>query len=163
MPVTFDFTEDAVELHGHWTLDVYKGDIERDIEGNIVNDLVNTIEGDNLVTTTGKGLLLDRLFGVAGAGAAVTQMGVGTSATAAAVGDTTLTGLVLQAFDSTPTRTSLSVTCIATYGTAAANIVWAELGMFNAVPTMFNRIAPIGPFTKTSAVSIVVTVVVTQA
>lgn len=159
---TLELADETVGLHGHWTLDVYRGDIECDA-GKIVNERVKTIEGDNLVTASGKGLLLDRLFSTAGSGAAVTQMGVGTSNTAAAVGDTTLTGLVLQTFDSTPTRSGLSVTCVATYGTATANIVWAELGMFNATPTMLNRIAPIGPFTKSSATSIVVTCVVSQS
>lgn len=149
------------DLKGHWRLDVYRGDVERDESGRVLNELVEVIEGENLVTTSGKGLLLDRLYGLASVGA-MTQMGVGTSNTAAAVGDTSLTGQVLQAFDSTPTRAGLVVTSVATFGTGTANIVWAELGSFNATPTMLNRIAPIGPFTKTSAVSIVVTLTLTQ-
>lgn len=151
-----------MDLKGHWRLDVYKGDIVKDEHGRILNELERVIEGENLVTTSGKGMLMDRLYGLSGVGA-MTQMGVGTSNTAANVADTTLTGLVLQAFDATPTRSGLVVTSIATFGTGTANITWAELGSFNATPTMLNRIAPIGPFSKTSAVSIVVTLTLTQA
>lgn len=150
-------------LKGHWKLLVFEGEIEYAPNGwEVLNPLVEVIEGDNLITTSGKGMLLDRLYGL-GAVGAMTQIGVGTSSTAAAVGDTTLAGLVLQAFDSTPTRAGLVVTSIATYGTGAGNISWNELGSFNASPTMLNRIAPIGPFAKTAAVSIVVTLTVTQS
>lgn len=148
-------------LKGHWVLDVYEGDVVRDDTGAVLNKQVDRIEGDNLVTTVGKQLIMDRLFGLAAA-PAMTRIGVGTSATAAAVGNTTLTGGVFVAYDSTPTRSGLTVTCVATFGTGSANIVWNELGMDNGT-TLLNRIAPIGPFTKTSAVSIVVTVTFTQA
>lgn len=142
-------------LRGHWKLDIYRGD-ERGAES-----LLRTIEGDNLITTVGKDLILDRLFGLGGA-AAMTRIGVGTSATAAAVGNTSLTSGVFKAFDSTPTRSAETVTCVATFGTSDANITWQELGMDNGT-TLLNRIAPIGPFTKSSAVSIVVTVTLTQS
>ncbi len=188
-------TKEAMELHdannellGHWTLDVYEGDIRRERlpfrqrawnlvadarwkllrrpsshyhRGRVLNPLVETITGTNLVTTVGKQLILDRLFGLSAVGA-MTRTGVGTSNTAAAVGNTSLTGGVFVAYDSTPTRSSLTVTTVTTFGTGTANIVWAELGMDNGT-TLLNRIAPIGPFTKTSAVSIIVTVTLTQA
>lgn len=177
---------------GHWKFDVYDGDVERvpltwdqirenlyferqfpDAPfplhvGEVVNRPIDTLEGDNLVTTVGKGLLLDRLFALGTPPSQVTHCGVGASATAAAVGDTQLnTTPTLQAFDALPTRASLVVTAITTYATGTANINWQELGLFNG-PTngtslLFNRIAPIGPFNKTSAVSIVVTVTITQS
>lgn len=171
------------DLKGLWTLDIYDGDVERrpltpDQErenrawlaaghtlplhaGEIVSHAIDQIRGTNLVVTVGKQLLLDRLYGLSGV-AALSRTGVGTLNTAAAVGNTALTGSSFKAFDSTPTRASLSVTSITTFGTADANLVWAELGLDNAT-TLFNRIAPIGPFTKTTAVSIAVTVVLTQA
>lgn len=148
-------------LMGHWVLDVYEGDIIKDDDGNILNKQVDRLEGNNLIVTVGKQMIMDRLFGLSSVGA-MSRIGVGTSNTAAAVGNTALTGGVFVAYDSTPTRSSLTVTCVATFGTATANIVWAELAMDNGT-TMLNRIAPIGPFTKTSAVSIVVTVTITQA
>ena len=153
--------DDLVELKGRWKIEVFEGDH---------GPLIDTIEGDNLIVTSGKGLLLDRLFAIAGFGGAVNSMGVGNSATAAAAADTQLGGAtpapVLQALDSTPTRSGLGVTCISTFGTAVAKQNWQELALFNGVTNgtsvMFNRIAPIGPFNKTSAVSVVVTVSITQ-
>lgn len=151
---------------GHWRFDVYEGDIEKDENGDILNTLVETFEGENLVVTTGKNLYLDRLFAMGGPPAAINSMGVGASATAAAVTDVQLnTTPTLLAFDALPTRAGLVVTCIRTFATAEANVNWQELGLFNGTVNgtsiMLNRIAPIGPFNKTSAVSIVVTVTIT--
>ena len=142
------------KLHGHWRLDAYRGD------EHTPETLLCVIEGDNLITTVGKEMILDRLFGLSAVGA-MTRIGVGTSATAAAVGNTSLTSGVFAAFD-TASRSSLVVTAVATFGTGVANQNWQELGMDNGT-TLLNRIAPIGPFNKTSAVSIVVTVTITQA
>lgn len=153
--------EDNSLLRGYWKLEIYKGDIERDSSGLIKNELVETLAGHNLVVTVGKQMILDRLFGLSGVGA-MTRIGVGTSATAAAAGDTTLTGSSFKVYDSTPTRSSTTVTAITTFGTGDANLNWQELGMDNGT-TLLNRIAPIGPFNKTSAVSIVVTVTLTQS
>lgn len=161
MKTTIEKHDDAPGLMGHWVLDVYEGDIVRDDDGNILNNHVTTIEGDNLVVTVGKRMILDRLFGLSGVGA-MTRIGVGTSATAAAVGDTSLTGSSFKVYDSTPTRSAQTVTCITTFGTGDANLNWQELGMDNGT-TLLNRIAPIGPFNKTSAVSIIVTVTLTQS
>ena len=175
-------------IRGHWRLDVYEGDIVRErlpwrkrawnlyadlrwkllgvmadryYRGAVVNAHVQTIEGTNLVTTAGKGLIMDRLYGLS-AVSAVSRTGVGTSATAAAVVNTSLTGGVFKAFDSTPVRSALTVTSITTFGTGDANISWNELGQDNAT-TLLNRIAPIGPFNKTTAVSIIVTHALTQS
>ncbi|MFV8336424.1 hypothetical protein ACNQF7_10115 [Flavobacterium sp. RSP29] len=155
-----EFLENTSGLKGHWTLAVYKGDIKRDLDGVILNELVETIEGNNLITTVGKGGIMDRLFGLSAVGA-MTRIGVGTNNAAAAIGDTALTGGVFVVYDSVPTRAGLVVTCTATFGTAVANIVWSELGMDNGT-FLLNRIAPIGPITKTSALSIIVTVGITQ-
>jgi hypothetical protein len=176
------FNENNSMLKGHWKLDVYQGDVKRKplpLNQRIINRLlktigkspkyvgevldkpIKTIEGDNLIVTVGKQMIMDRLFGLSAVGA-MTRIGVGTSATAAAVGNTTLTGGVFVAYDTTPIRTSLTVTCTSTFGTGTANISWNELGMDNGT-TLLNRIAPIGPFNKTSAVSIIVTVTITQA
>ena len=159
-------TDEIVLAKGHWNFDVYEGDVVKDDDGNIVNRMVDHFEGDNLIVTTGKQLILDRLFGLSSA-VAVTSMGVGASATTAADGNTQLnTTPSLFAFDATPTRTALVVTCIRTFATGEANVNWQELALFNGTvngtSVMLNRIAPIGPFNKTSAVSIVVTVTVTQ-
>lgn len=162
--VGLDIRDDIGSMRGHWRLDIYRGD------DHTRDNLLRTIEGENLVTTTGKGLLLDRLFGITAT--AITSMGVGNSATAAVVGDTQLAGSApvpfLQALDTVPpSRASLVVTCISTFSTANANQTWQELALFNGTvngtSVMLNRIAPIGPFTKTSAVSIVCTCTIQQA
>lgn len=175
---------------GHWHLAVHEGDVERVPltaeqqsenhcfrlahpeapfplhAGRVVSRPIDELEGDNLVVTNGKGLLLDRLFGITAT--AVTSMGVGATAAAAVVGDTQLGSTpTIKNFDALPIRAALVVTCITTFLTTDANISWNELGMFNGTvngtSVMLNRIAPIGPFNKTSAVSIVVTVTVTQS
>lgn len=136
--------------------------------GEIISRPIDIYEGDNVVTTTGKGLLLDRLFALGGPPSQLTHMGVGASATAAAASDTQLnTTPDLRAFDALPTRASLVVTAIRTYATGEANINWQEIGLFNGgtngTSVMFNRIAPIGAFNKTSSVAITATVTITQS
>lgn len=182
-------------MKGYWKCEVFEGEVERrDITaeqhrenqilrvglghswtaplhvGEIVSKPIDIFEGDNLVTTGGKGLLLDRLYETAGFPAKISATGVGNSLTAAVVGDTQLLGAapapVLKVFDSVPTRAGLVVTSVTTFATGDGNQNWQELGEFNGVTNgisiMLNRIAPIGPFNKTSAVSIVVTVTLTQ-
>jgi hypothetical protein len=175
---------------GHWVLDFFEGDVERvpltpeqrrenedfrllhpDVPyplhiGRIVSRPIDTYQGDNVISTNGKGLLLDRLFGITAT--AVTSMGVGATAAAAVAADTQLGSTpTILAFDALPTRASLVVTCVRTFATGEANISWNELAMFNGTvngtSTMLNRIAPIGPFVKTSAVSIAATCQVTQS
>lgn len=170
----FDMDEQIdIGLRGHFKLEAYAGELRYDAEGHILNERAvipeweatglpgHTWEGDNLIVTVGKQMILDRLYGLSAVGA-MSRTGVGTSNTAAAVGNTSLTGGVFKAFDATPIRTSLTVASITTFGTADANITWAEMALDNGT-TILNRIAPIGPFTKTTAVSIVVTVSVTQS
>lgn len=174
------FEETNNKLIGFWTIDAYEGDIvyKNDKlvrllgtklytrlfgEPVILNKKVDSISGYNLITNNGKGLVLDRLFGLSGA-VALTGMAIGTSNTAAAVGDTAITGAQFKAFDATPTRASLTVTARSTYGTAEGNINIQEIGLLTAAGgVLFNRIAPVGPFNKTSAVSIQITVTITQA
>lgn len=152
---------------GLWHLAAYEGDIEYEQDDcgvwRISNPVVWEQRKRNLITTNGKGLAMDRLFGLS-ASVALSGTAVGTSATAAAVGDSALTGSVYQAFDATPVRSSLTVTCATTYGTGAANINIQEAGLMTASgAVLFNRLAPIGPFTKTSAVSLKITTSITQA
>jgi len=182
-------------IRGHWLFEVFDGDVERRPltpeqvaengvwakvspgspplhVGAIVSRPIDAFEGDNLVTTVGKGLLLDRLYALGTPPTAVNSMGVGTVSTAAAIGDTQMNqggggSSFLQALDSLSTRAGLVVTSVCTYATGVANFAWAETGLFNGVTNgtslLFNRIAPIGPFTKSAAVSIAVTQTVQQS
>lgn len=151
-------------LIGLWTLDVYEGDIVKDENGLILNRQVDKIQGTNIIVTVGKQMILDRLYGLSAVGA-MTHTIVGANNTAAVIGNTfaTMTTPAAKVFDAVAIRTALTVRSITTFTTAEANIVWAELALANsATGILLNRIAPIGPFTKTTAVSIIVTVDVSQ-
>ncbi len=143
-------------------------------EARILNTLVwDSGEVPNTVVTVGKNLVLDRLFGSNGPPNVATCVGVGNSATASNVTDTLLLGtstLIKQTAASTDvTRSGQTETVKITFSTAEANFSWQEVVMMNSTvnattaSTMFNRIAPIGPFNKTTATSIVVTMSVSQA
>jgi hypothetical protein len=151
-------------LKGHARIDIYKGDVQSP------ETFIESYEYDNVIVTNGKGLLLDRLFGIGGT--AINSMGIGNSAQGASSSDTQLLGSApapfLQALDTVPpTRAGLVVTCISTFGTGVANQTWQECGLFNGTTNgtsvMLDRIAPIGPFTKTNVVSIVLTITITQS
>jgi hypothetical protein len=143
--------DDTGTLHGRWRFDLI------DADGTIVR----THEQDNLIVTTGKSLALDRTFGLS-ASTALVGMAVGTNATAAAVGDTAITGPVYKAFDATPTRTGLAVTAITTYATSEANIAIREVGLLTGSGlVLFNRIVT-SAITKDVALSLKITVTITQ-
>lgn len=149
----------------------YVGDIEKDENGNITNQVAyESPVIKNIIVTNGKNLALDRLFGLGGA-TQITSVGVGTDSTAAAVGQTqlnpTVAGTVLiQTADAGTARSAQTVTITSTFGTGVANFTWNEAGLFtgntNGTSVLFNRVI-IGPFAKTTAVSIVYQTTVTQS
>lgn len=126
----------------------------------------------NLITTVGKNHMLDRLFGFTSPvnSTAIGFVGVGNSATAAAVTDTVLLGAsnLFQAADAGASRTTNVATIKSTFGTGVANFVWNEAGISNNSTNLatnmvlFNRVI-IGPFTKTTAVAIIYTTTITQS
>ena len=149
----------------------YEGDITKNDKGEITNRKVyESPVYKNIIVNTGKNLTLDRLFGLSSA-VAITSVGVGTDSTAAAVGQTqlnpTVSGSVfIQTADGGTSRTGQVVTITSTFGTGVANFTWNEAGLFNGnsngSSVMFNRVI-IGPFSKSSAVSIVYQTTVTQS
>lgn len=156
-------SDHLTKARGLWTFTAYEGDKELDADGRVLNPVVWSDTVENLITTAGKGLVLDRIFGLSAVGA-IAGTSVGTSATAAAVGDTSITGAAYKAFASTPTRSSLTVTATTSYTTGEANINIQEAGLLTgAGGTLLNRLAPIGPFNKTSAVSLDVVIQITQS
>lgn len=165
---TIEHTGNMVGLH---QFTAYEGDIKVDSNGKIVNKRVyKSPVYKNMIVTNGKNLTLDRLFGLASA-VAITSVGVGTDSTAAAIGQTQLNpsvpgSVLIQTADAGTARAGQVVTIVSTFGTGVANFSWNEAGLFNGntngTSTMFNRVI-IGPFNKTSAVSIVYTTTVTQS
>lgn len=155
---------DRIErFHGLWTATVYDGEKEYNDCERCITPVLFTASAENLITTVGKQLVLDRVFGLSAA-IALAGTAVGTAATAAAIGDTTITAAVYKAFASTPTRSSLTVTAITSYLTSEANIAIAEAGLLTASGgVLFNHVAPFLSFTKTSAVALDITSAITQA
>jgi len=147
----------------------YEGDIKLDDNGKITNKVVHKSKVyRNMIVTNGKNLTLDRLFNLSGA-VGITSVGVGDSATAATLAQTGLIGttnVLLQTADAGTSRTNQVVTIQSTFGTGVANFTWNEAGLFNGntnnTSVMFNRVI-IGPFAKTTAVSIVYVTTITQS
>lgn len=149
--------------HGLWEFVAYEGDVEHNEHGRILNREVARWSQHNLITTVGKGLILDRIFALSAA-ASVTGTAVGTGSVAAAVGDTALTTPTFKVFDATPVRAGLVVTATTTFGTAEANINIQEAGLLTASGgVLLNRLAPVLSFTKTTALSLAITTTITQA
>jgi polyisoprenoid-binding protein YceI len=163
-----------MSLKGLHRFTAYEGDVRyiKNDAGLLVPDREPLWEElyENLIVDTGKQAYLDRLAGL-GAVAAFTSLGVGTDSTAAAAGqiklNPTVAGSVLikAADGGFPSRAGFVLTIKSTFTTAEANFVWNEAGYFNGTVNgtsiMFNRVI-IGPFTKTSAVSIAYTTTITQ-
>lgn len=84
----------------------------------------------NLVVTSGKDHTASRLVGTSSA--AMSHMGVGTSSTAAAVGQTALVAEVTRVALSSATATGASVTHTATFGPGVGTGALQEAGIFNA-------------------------------
>lgn len=151
---TLEIKEKNDNLKGHWTFDMYEGEVLTP------EFFIRRVDGYNLITTVGKAWLMGRM--VNNTASALTRIGVGTSATAATIGDTTLTGSAFVVFDSTPTLAGLTMSFVATFGPSVANFAWNEVGMDNGT-TLFNRMALTGPITKSATMTIVVGVGITQA
>lgn len=151
----------------------YEGDVEyiEDADTGLLvpaNPVLFDKTYKNVITTTGKQAYLDRLAGL-GSVPAFTSLGVGNSSTAASASDTQLLGAstFIQAADATfPSRSGTVLTIKSTFATGVANFVWNEAGYFNGTTNgtsvMFNRVI-IGPFTKSSSVSIAYTTTITQS
>lgn len=157
---------DTIEkMIGIWTATAYDGDKVYNDCGRCITPVLWEHTQENLITTVGKQLVLDRLFGLS-AVIALAGTALGANNTAAAIGDTyaTLTTPQYKAFASTPTRSSLTVTAITSYLTSEANISIQEVVLATASSgTILNRVAPFLSFTKTSAVSLDITSAITQA
>jgi hypothetical protein len=123
----------------------------------------------NAYVNTGGALLLDLLAGAGGTAFnnANSYLGVGDSSTAVSASQTDLvaaTNKLRKAMDSTfPSRSSQVLTFRSTFGTSDANFAWNETAVFNhtSAGTMLCRSLVSSPFTKTSAVSIILSYTVT--
>ena len=96
---------------------------------------------DNLIVTQGKYGIADQLL-AATTIPAPTHMGVGSSATAPAVGDVSVTALGTRVAFDTKTRSNNIVTMVATFAAGNGTGAIVEAGIFNAITaaTMYSRI-----------------------
>lgn len=151
------------QYEGIWKLEKYK--VRNPKTGILWALPEDVIEFRNLVTNVGGALMLDLLVAAGGTAFnnANAYIGIGDSATAAAVGQTDLqaaSNKLRVAMDATfPSRAGQVMTWKSTFGTSQANYAWNEIGLFNAssVGSMFSRAVIGSPFTKTSALSVIAT------
>jgi hypothetical protein len=121
---------DAAVLKGHCLIEL------RDADGN----LKETREVDNLIVTTGRDAIIERLDSTPTT-AQPSHMGLGTSGTAPAAGNTTLTGEPTRVALSSNTSSGGVLTMVGNWGAGAATGSWQEAGAFNAITTgtMYSR------------------------
>lgn len=115
--------DDAIRLRGFVVAEVF------DAEGR----LKQREETENLILTVGRNMIADRLLASPTLGVP-THMGVGTSGTAAAVGDTTITGDVRVALTS-KTRSTNVVTFVGDWAAGQATATLQEVGLWDAAST----------------------------
>jgi hypothetical protein len=112
--------EEALSLRGHFSL------VRTDEHGNVLE----TLEKDNLIVQVGKNFVASAL--IASSTSPFTNLAVGTSGTAAALGDTTLgSELARMAFTSASAAANV-VTISATFAAGSGTGAWQEAGLFNA-------------------------------
>lgn len=140
---------EAVQWRCHWLLEKRHGDwTGEQIDAGDAPAPHEEVAGDgNLLVTAGANILWTKLTGGAGTvfDNSNAYLGVGDSATAAAVGQTDLqaaSNKFRKAMDATyPQVSTNQVTFRSTFATGDANYAWAEWATFNASSggTMLNR------------------------
>ena len=113
--------DDDVFATGHLLVEVFGEDGERK----------DFREVHNLILTVGKNMIADRLLASPTLGVP-THIGVGTSGTAAAAGDTTITGETRVALTS-KTRSTNVVTFVGDWAAGSATGTLQETGLWDAV------------------------------
>ena len=88
----------------------------------------------NMVVTTGLTAIIERLDS-SPATAQPSHMGIGTSGTAPALGNTTLTGEPTREAMTANTASGAVLTMVALWGAGEGTGTWAEAGIFNAITT----------------------------
>jgi hypothetical protein len=124
------FGRDSMTMKGHMRLEL------RDKHGR----LKAVREEDNLIVTTGRDAIIERLD-ASPATATPSHMGLGTSSTAPAAGNTTLTGEPTRVALTSNTSSGGVLTMVGNWAAGTATGTWAEAGVFNALTTgtMYSR------------------------
>ena len=136
------------------------GRIKIDIT-NIDTGLTETIKIKNLVVDTGLDALVELLRGAGTGVNEVTDIGYGTDNTAAAAGDTTLTGLFSKTIDGSSNVGTGEIEILGSLATGENNgVTIQEIGLFQDGGDLFSR-AVISPIVKTSSITVGVTWTIT--
>lgn len=112
-------SKDTSKVHGHYVIELVGPD-------GVVKE---RREVDNLVVTTGRNFIADRMLGTTFA--AMSHMAAGSNATAPALGDTTLGTELGRVALGTATRSTNVNTYTATFGAGIATGTIAEVGILN--------------------------------
>ena len=99
------------------------------------NEVLKVIEKENVITTQGLQLILDKLAedttGGPGSQTGITHLWVGDGTTAASQADTDLTNFLSEAEVGDYYRSGLTATFSTFFSTSEANHTWAEVGLAN--------------------------------
>ncbi len=113
---------DGLPIKGHVLVELM------DSEG----DLKESREVENLITTVGRANLVEQLLASPAAATKVTHMEAGTSGTAAAVGDTTVTGAFGRVALTSKTRGTNVLTMVGDWAAGVATGALQEAGCWSA-------------------------------
>lgn len=116
-----EYAEDGLTLKGFVVAEVF------DAEGN----LKASERSENLILTAGRNMIADRLLASPSLGVP-THMGVGTSGTAPAVGDTTITSETRVALTSKTRGANNIVTFVGDWAAGQATATLQEVGLWDA-------------------------------
>jgi hypothetical protein len=121
------------------TMSALKGHLLVELRGPD-GELKESQELDNLIVTTGRDAIIERLDS-SPTTAQPSHMGLGTSGTAAAAGNTTLTGEPTRAALTSNTSSGGVLTLVGNWAAGVATGSWSEAGVFNALTTgtMYSR------------------------
>lgn len=151
-----------IVIEGRGTVRKYAGDVQDD------NHLIGIVESTpNLMLTAGITAVWNLVAGAGGSAFNSTnaRIAIGTSSTAAVIGNTTLgTESARQIVDGAPTVSTNQISWVCTFATGTANVAWAETCVVNAssAGTLLNRLVSVFG-TKTSAASWVYTHTLTMS
>ena len=152
--------DDRVKWEGLFTLEKYDAaELARDVRTTPYETMI----GHNLLVTAGANAYHSRLIAtsVNAFNSTNARLGVGDSATAAAIGQTDLqasTNKLRKIVDATPGISGNQISFVSTFLTSEANFAWNEAAIFNAAAAgdMLNRV--VQSFgTKTSSLQWVLT------
>ena len=139
-----NLSDNLLKPSGHIKVDIFRH-----------GELIEQMDGQNLVVVGYRQILAKLMGGATTADWAITQIGVGTSAVAPVLGNTTLTGAFLKDVDTITYPSAQKVSFNFSLGTGDANgINISEFGLLSGNGTLFARKVRGAPLVKDSSISL---------